>query len=471
LVKVFWNDGTGAFPTFGQFLGQDYANHVVLGDLNGDSSPDLIVTRHLASSLSAWMNNFGPSTAPVVAIASPPDGSLYDEGTVISFEGTATDARQGDLTDDLEWSSDLDGPLGTGGSIATTLNPGTHTVEASVIDASGLGGSDSIMVTVDPNTAPVVVITAPPNRSVFDEGALIEFAGSASDIQDGELGGSLVWSSDLDGEIGTGETFMIDTLTPGTHTIEASVADSLGLEGSDSTVVIIDPNTAPVVNITAPLDGSVFVEGEEISFEGTATDAQDGDLAGSLQWSSDLDGPIGSGPSIATTTLTVGTHTIEASVGDSLGLEGSDSIGLTVEPLCLDEVYCTTSPNSVGAGALINWSGTLNIDHNLFALTVNEATPDQFGLFFYGSGQQATPYGDGVVCVAGSLFRLNPPAITDDDGDLNRTINFPDLPTGSGPGEITSGSTWHFQFWYRDPQGPGGSGFNFSDALRVRFCP
>ena len=62
-----------------------------------------------------------------------------------------------------------------------------------------------------------------------------------------------------------------------------------------------------------------------------------------------------------------------------------------------------------------------------------------------------------------------PPAVTDGFGNLNRVINFPDPPTGWGPGEITPGSTWNFQFWFRDPSG-GPAGFNFSDGLEVTFC-
>ena len=40
----------------------------------------------------------------------------------------------------------------------------------------------------------------------------------------------------------------------------------------------------------------------------------------------------------------------------------------------------------------------------------------------------------------------------------------------AGGGAITAGSTWNFQFWYRDPQG-GPNGFNLSDGMRVTFCP
>ena len=37
-------------------------------------------------------------------------------------------------------------------------------------------------------------------------------------------------------------------------------------------------------------------------------------------------------------------------------------------------------------------------------------------------------------------------------------------------GQITAGSTWNFQFWYRDPAA-GGADFNLSDGLEVTFCP
>ena len=89
-------------------------------------------------------------------------------------------------------------------------------------------------------------------------------------------------------------------------------------------------NTAPTVNITAPSNGASFVVGSSISFGGTADDSEDGNIAALLSWISSLDGSIGNGSAFSTTDLSVGSHTITASVSDSGGLSGSDSIQISV---------------------------------------------------------------------------------------------------------------------------------------------
>lgn len=54
----------------------------------------------------------------------------------------------------------------------------------------------------------------------------IPWKGVASDPQDGELmGASLVWTSDLDGEIGTGNDFQASLKTVGVHTITLTATD------------------------------------------------------------------------------------------------------------------------------------------------------------------------------------------------------------------------------------------------------
>jgi hypothetical protein len=101
-------------------------------------------------------------------------------------------------------------------------------------------------------------------------------------------------------------------------------------------------NTAPVVTISAPADGSTFTAGDNVSFSGTANDAEDGNISAALSWDSSIDGNIGSGASFSTTGLSVGNHTITASVTDSGGLPGSDSINITVDPASSTTVTFTS---------------------------------------------------------------------------------------------------------------------------------
>jgi len=97
-------------------------------------------------------------------------------------------------------------------------------------------------------------------------------------------------------------------------------------------VTVSPVNDAPIVSINTPGDDAIFDQGDQITFTGTATDIEDGDLTTSLSWSSDLDGSIGTGGTFSTSALSVGTHTITAAVNDSGALEGSDQVVVTVNP-------------------------------------------------------------------------------------------------------------------------------------------
>ncbi|MDX1746051.1 MAG: sialidase family protein, partial [Halobacteriales archaeon] len=71
-----------------------------------------------------------------------------------------------------------------------------------------------------------------------------------------------------------------------------SEAENLGFA-----IVDYGGNQSPAVSITAPADGSTFDLGASVSFTGTASDTEDGDLSSGLSWSSSIDGAIGSGAS------------------------------------------------------------------------------------------------------------------------------------------------------------------------------
>ncbi len=132
---------------------------------------------------------------------------------------------------------------------------------------------------------------------------------------------------------------------------------------------------------------------------------------------------------------------------------------------CSDPVtYCSTSPNSNGAGALVDWSGSSSLTANDLVLSVDGAASSKPGLFFFGPLQAQVPLGDGVRCVAGGLSRM-PVVWTDATGSTSHALNF----TGASLAAFAAGDTLNFQFWFRDPQA-GGAGSNLSDALEVQLC-
>lgn len=74
---------------------------------------------------------------PVVTTSSPSDYSSWTEGSPVMFQGSATDAEDGDLASSLVWISSVDGQIGSGASFQKTLSPGNHTITARVTDSKG----------------------------------------------------------------------------------------------------------------------------------------------------------------------------------------------------------------------------------------------------------------------------------------------------------------------------------------------
>jgi|GEM_PF-3211256 len=93
---------------------------------------------------------------------------------------------------------------------------------------------------VNPALVPVPVIFHPSDNETRAAGVAIPFVGHASDPTDGALtGASLVWSSDRDGVIGTGENFSAP-LTQNTHRVTLTATNSLGLKGSVFITLIVN---------------------------------------------------------------------------------------------------------------------------------------------------------------------------------------------------------------------------------------
>jgi hypothetical protein len=114
-------------------------------------------------------------------------------------------------------------------------------------------------------------------------------------------------------------------------------ADSFDANASAAPVLYVEfadasGNQPPMASISAPANGSSFAVGDNITFTGTSTDPEDGNLTASLIWDSNLDGLIGTGGSFSTTALSEGAHSITVTTTDNGNLTGLDTITVTVLP-------------------------------------------------------------------------------------------------------------------------------------------
>jgi extracellular elastinolytic metalloproteinase len=128
-------------------------------------------------------------------------------------------------------------------------------------------------------------------------------------------------------------------------------------------------NLPPVVAITSPANGSSFSEAVSVTFAGTATDDLDGNMGASLVWTSNIDGGIGSGAQISTTTLSVGQHTITAAVIDSGGAEGSASIQVSITEAASRTITLQGTAIRAKGGARraqLVWDGSLGPNVELY---------------------------------------------------------------------------------------------------------
>jgi uncharacterized protein YjiK len=124
-------------------------------------------------------------------------------------------------------------------------------------------------------------------------------------------------------------------------------------------------NSPPTVTISAPKDRATFNPGQAVSFIAGATDSQDGDLSSGIVWTSSRDGTLGTGGTLSLSSLSLGQHTITATVTDSGGLSASASATITIfENTNVligagDIADCTSSGDEATANLLDTLAGTI----------------------------------------------------------------------------------------------------------------
>lgn len=169
------------------------------------------------------------AAAPELFVLEPSAYTQLFEGDPLTLSASAHMAGD-DLTDTIEWSSDRDGVLFTGGSgVVSSLSLGAHRVSASVANAEGVTHRHTRLVTVNRNHAPVINLLTPATSVYVLEQTPLVLSASAQDQEDGDLGQAIEWRSTAQQLLGTGEQLTL-TLPQGRHEIIASVQDSMGLK-------------------------------------------------------------------------------------------------------------------------------------------------------------------------------------------------------------------------------------------------
>ncbi|MBF0227483.1 MAG: hypothetical protein HQK76_18715 [Desulfobacterales bacterium] len=188
------------------------------------------------------------------------------------------------------------------------------------------------------NNAPTVKITSPysatASPTTFKYGEYITFSGTATDSEDGYLSdGSLVWTSNMDGQIGKGSNLTVRNLTVGTHVITLTATDREGASGSAYIKILYGSSFTVAVTVIAPTSGATaFNAGTCITFEGQAFDQDGSNLTGgSLVWTTnESNAPIDIGNYINVCDLISGKYIITCTAYDSSGASASNAVAITI---------------------------------------------------------------------------------------------------------------------------------------------
>jgi len=127
--------------------------------------------------------------------------------------------------------------------------------------------------------------------------------------------------------------------TAGTVVVRVVDTDQTAGNGGTDTVTVYEMHVTsagslgdlpPEVTITAPADGISIPVGTELTFSAAVAD-EDENLADAVSWKVD-DGPLSTPSASFNATLAEGSHAVTASVTDSAGQSGSDSVLVLVLP-------------------------------------------------------------------------------------------------------------------------------------------
>ncbi|MFN7943231.1 MAG: choice-of-anchor tandem repeat NxxGxxAF-containing protein [Thermoanaerobaculia bacterium] len=248
--------------------------------------------------------------------------------------------RSGGGTTDTSFAPTVAGPRGDHPMLGFFLLPVDPSPPIVAIEIrSGATVLDSALASANPPSVHVVS----PNGGENLAGATLPVSWTASDADLDPLTFSVQYSPDGGATWNTLATDWETTsfaarreLLAGSNDARIRVLASDGLrtayDSSDAAFTVAQ--NAPRVAISSPAAGRLYFDGDVVTLEATAFDAEDGVLPGAaISWSSNVAGALGTGSplSLPVVGLPDGLHVVTASVLDSANQAGSAQIQLRID--------------------------------------------------------------------------------------------------------------------------------------------
>ncbi|CAN5642642.1 hypothetical protein BH23DEI1_BH23DEI1_17500 [soil metagenome] len=253
----------------------------------------------------------------------------------------------------------------------------------------------SAVQTVLGNVPPTVAVTRPSAGDVLDLNATVFFDALVTDFEDGIACCTVTWTSNLDGQRGTGRATASSFSSVGARVITVTAVDGEG--GSTSVgVPVTVVNTPPRVDITKPVPEDEIFQGVSTVLRGTSFDRNEPGAAlacSALTWTSSnpADGafPV-SGCEVQVVFGTLGARTLALTGADPQDASDSDFVVVTVvdPPPDLPPDVLITSPEnfqSVQTDEQITLSGDVSDPEGatplslVWTVSVNGGAPVQVG--------------------------------------------------------------------------------------------
>ncbi len=244
-----------------------------------------------ASATSAIVNiqvDAPANNPPSVSILNPLNGAVFIAPANILIEATATDFDLGGSISLVEFYEGLNF-LGSDNSFPYSFNwngvtQGNYQLTAKAYDNLNAATTSAIVnITVNAvNQPPVVNITNPLNGVSFSAPANIAIAATASDPDPGNTIAKVefyVGNTLLGTDFTSPYSLNWNGVGNGTYQLKAKAFDNLSASAFSSIITITVGavvNLPPVVSITSPANGAVFIAPANITIQATATDPTPG---------------------------------------------------------------------------------------------------------------------------------------------------------------------------------------------------